>query len=91
MADNPGKASGATNIGTTITDQDSGVLILGLNPIKQAVPIGVSLGDRLKTEDFYSPLLELILLELKLISLKLDCLQPNDESLDKNDLDNLEQ
>ena len=35
--------------------------------------------------------LEAVLMELKIISLKLDCLQPRDELLDKSDLESDEQ
>ncbi len=47
--------------------------------------------SELKTEDVNTFLLRDILVELKLMNLKLNCLQPDDEELDASDLDDLEQ
>ena len=49
-------------------------------------------GESLQTTDITDrELQEHILKQLKLISLKLDCLQPDDQELDVNDLDDLEE
>ena len=50
------------------------------------------IGESLQTTDITDrELQEHILKQLKLISLKLDCLQPDDQELDVNDLDDLEE
>lgn len=46
---------------------------------------------KIRVDDFgVAELLIEVLTQLKLISLKLDCLQPNEEALDVNDLDDIE-
>ncbi len=46
---------------------------------------------RIRVDDFNTAeLLVDVILQLKLISLKLDCLQANDAALDVNDLDDVE-
>ena len=91
MADNPGKASGSTKLGSKITDQSIGSILLGKDIQENAVPAGITRIDRLKVEDTNTFLLEQVLVELKIISMKLNCLQPNDEMFDPSDLDDLEQ
>ena len=54
--------------------------------------VGDVTGKALKVTDLTDrELQEAQLVELRLISRKLDCLQPDDEELDVNDLDNIEE
>ena len=68
MADNPGKASGATKIGESIEDTGIGNIILGKDNEGNAVPVGiVGIGnDELKVSETFSHLLKEILVELKI-------------------------
>ena len=52
---------------------------------------GIALDSLKVTDETTAQLLQSVIIQLKLISRKLDCLQPFDDQLDENDLDDIEQ